>query len=194
MAHVDYRVVAARAGSLQFASTRTVVPVVRTGDHFDRTGRTRLPSLLPSALSLESAAKSGRPGTTRRTRASLQGSRHSPQRRGQPHSGGARLRRGSGRPLGRDVVAARAASPIDNDLVPYWICDGPVKVERRVPLLPYSREIARLKWLKKSVAVYRLAFGQPRQDDLLAYLRGLDKALSTDEMEALQIRLEPPAD
>ena len=194
MAHVDYRVVAARAGSLQFASTRTVVPVVRTGDHFDRTGRARLPSLLPSALSLESAAKSGRPGTTRRTRASLQGSRHSPQRRGQPHSGGARLRRGSGRPLGRDVVAARAASPIDNDLVPYWICDGPVKVERRVPLLPYSREIARLKWLKKSVAVYRLAFGQPRQDDLLAYLRGLDKTLSTDEMKALQIRLEPPAD
>ena len=103
MAHVDYRIVAARAGSLQFASTRTVVPVVRTGDHFDRTGRTRLPSLLPSALSLESAAKSGRPGTTRRTRASLQGSRHSPQRRGQPHSGGARLRRGSGRPLGRDL-------------------------------------------------------------------------------------------
>ena len=194
MAHVDYRVVAARAGSLQFASTRTVVPAVRTGDHFDRTGRTRLPSLLPSALSLESAAKSGRPGTTRRTSASLQGSRHSPQRRGQPHSGGARLRRGSGRPLGRDVVAARAASPIDNDLVPYWICDGPVKVERRDPLLPYSREIARLKWLKKSVAVYRLAFGQPRQDDLLAYLRGLDEALSTDEMEALQIRLEPPGD
>ena len=73
-------------------------------------------------------------------------------------------------------------------------CDGPVKVERRVPLLPYSREIARLKWLKKSVAVYRLAFGQPRQDDLLAYLRGLDKTLSTDEMKALQIRLEPPAD
>ena len=91
-------------------------------------------------------------------------------------------------------VAARAASPIDNDLVPDWICDGPVKVERRVPLLPYSREIARLKWLKKSVAVYRLAFGQPRQDDLLAYLRGLDEALSTDEMEALQIRLEPPGD
>jgi len=32
-----------------------------------------------------------------------------------------------------------------------------------VPLLPYSREVARPKWLKKSVAVYRLAFGQPRQ-------------------------------
>ena len=89
--------------------------------------------------------------------------------------------------------AARVASSTDSDLIPYWICDGPVKVERRVPLLPYSREIARLKWLKKSVAVYRLAFGQPRQDDLLAYLGGLDEALTTDEMDALQIRLEPPA-
>ena len=89
--------------------------------------------------------------------------------------------------------AARAASPTDSDLAPYWICDGPVKVERRVPMLPYSREIARLQWLKKSVAVYRLAFGQPRQDDLLAYLSGLDEALTTDEMDALQIRLEPPA-
>ena len=89
---------------------------------------------------------------------------------------------------------ARATSPIDSDLVPYWIYDGPVKVERRVPLLPYSREVTRLKWLKKSIAVYRLAFGQPRQDDLLAYLRGLDEALSAEDLEALQIRLEPHPD
>lgn len=95
-------------------------------------------------------------------------------------------------PWAEMFAAARAASPTDSDLVPYWICDGPAKVERRVPMLPYSREIARLKWLKKSVAVYRLAFGQPRQDDLLAYLSGLDGALTTDEMDALQIRLEPP--
>ena len=96
-------------------------------------------------------------------------------------------------PWGEMFSAARAASSTDSDLIPYWICDGPVKVERRVPMLPYSRENARLKWFKKSVAVYRLAFGQPRQEDLLAYLSGLDKALTTDEMDALQIRLEPPA-
>ena len=63
-----------------------------------------------------------------------------------------------------------------------------------MPLLPYSREVTRLKWLKKSIAVYRLAFGQPRQDDLLAYLRGLDEALSAEDLEALQIRLEPHPD
>ena len=36
-------------------------------------------------------------------------------------------------------------------------------------------------------------FGRPRQDDLLAYLSGLDEALTADEMDTLQIRLEPPA-
>lgn len=90
--------------------------------------------------------------------------------------------------------AANDATGVTNGLIPYWIYDGPVKVERRVPLLPYSREVTRLKWLKKSVAVYRLAFGQPRQDDLLTYLRDLDRELSTEDLEALQIRLEPRFD
>ena len=86
---------------------------------------------------------------------------------------------------------ARTASPTSNDLIPYWIYDGPIKVERRVPLLPYSREMARLEWLKKSVAVYRLAFGQPRQDDLLSYLTDVETVMSSEELEALQIRLVP---
>jgi len=90
--------------------------------------------------------------------------------------------------------AAKSASGVTSGLIPYWIYDGPIKVERRVPLLPYSREVTRLKWLKKSVAVYRLAFGQPRQDDLLTYLRDLDRELSSEDLEALQIRLEPRLD
>jgi hypothetical protein len=65
-------------------------------------------------------------------------------------------------------------------------------VERRVPLLPFSREVKRLEWLKRSLTVYRLAFGQPRQDDLLEYLRGLSgKKMSIQELADLQIRLEP---
>jgi hypothetical protein len=89
-------------------------------------------------------------------------------------------------------AAAREATPIDSDLVPYWICEGDIKIERRVPTLPYSSEVARLIWLKKSVAVYRLAFGQPRQDDLLEYLRSLREHISPEDLEALQIRLTPP--
>ena len=58
-------------------------------------------------------------------------------------------------------------------LIPYWIYEGSVRVERRVPMLPFSREVTRLAWLKRSLTVYRSAFGQPRQDDLLDYLQTL---------------------
>ena len=89
-------------------------------------------------------------------------------------------------------AAARKATTADTDLAPYWLCEGPVKVERRVPILPFSRETQRLEWLKRSLTVYRLAFGQPRQDDLLGYLGGLlDQDMSMDELELLQIRLQP---
>jgi hypothetical protein len=51
---------------------------------------------------------------------------------------------------------------VDTDMIPYWIYEGRVRVERRVPMLPFSREVTRLAWLKRSLTVYRLAFGQPR--------------------------------
>jgi hypothetical protein len=95
-------------------------------------------------------------------------------------------------PWAQMFAAARAATGSDTDLAPYWLCEGPVKVERRVPILPFSREILRLEWLKRSLTVYRLAFGQPRQDDLLRYLGGLlEGDMTMGELEALQIRLQP---
>lgn len=95
-------------------------------------------------------------------------------------------------PWGQMFASARAATDSDTDLAPYWLCEGPVKVERRVPILPFSRETQRLEWLKRSLMVYRLAFGQPRQDDLLRYLSGLlEGEMTMDEIEALQIRLQP---
>ena len=88
--------------------------------------------------------------------------------------------------------AARAETDIDTDLIPYWIYEGPVKVERRVPMLPFSREVRRLEWLKRSLTVYRLAFGQPRQEDLLEYLHSLLGAeTAAEDLAELQIRLEP---
>lgn len=108
--------------------------------------------------------------------------------------GGALLGQGASPtdPWAQLFIAARAATHADTDLVPYWLCDGPVKVERRVPILPFSRESKRLEWLKRSLTVYRLAFGQPRQDDLLGYLGNLvEQEMSLDELEALQIRLQP---
>lgn len=86
---------------------------------------------------------------------------------------------------------ARAETSNQSDLVPYWLFEGPVCVERRVPMLPFSREHERLEWLKRSLTVYRLAFGQPRQDDLLNYLTKLSVTLPADELAELQITLQP---
>lgn len=87
---------------------------------------------------------------------------------------------------------ARSEAPVDTDLIPYWIYEGSVRVERHVPMLPFSREVTRLAWLKRSLTVYRLAFGQPRQDDLLDYLQTLVGAgMDTSMLGDLQIRLEP---
>jgi hypothetical protein len=70
--------------------------------------------------------------------------------------------------------AARARPEGASELVPYWIfeTEGGVCVERRVPLLPFSREVDQLRRLKRSLALYRLVFGQPRQEDLLTHLVG----------------------
>jgi hypothetical protein len=58
------------------------------------------------------------------------------------------------------------------DIVPYWVYApaGGARIERHVPLLPLSREHDQLRALSKSLAVYRMVFGQPRQDDLVRYL------------------------
>lgn len=93
----------------------------------------------------------------------------------------------------QESSAASNASGTADGLAPFWIYDGEARVERCVPMLPFSREIELLEALKKSVAAYRLAFGQPRQDDLLAYLTKLTDTLPQAELDALQIRLNPPA-
>jgi hypothetical protein len=89
---------------------------------------------------------------------------------------------------------ARSEAGTDTDLIPYWIYEGSVQVERRVPMLPFSREVTRLGWLKRSLTIYRLAFGQPRQDDLLKYLQELvATGMNVTDLADLQIRLEPCA-
>ncbi|OBQ64323.1 DEAD/DEAH box helicase [Mesorhizobium loti] len=89
-------------------------------------------------------------------------------------------------------AAARRATKSQDELIPYWIYEGPMKVERRVPMLPFSREEKRLEWLKRSLTVYRLAFGQPRQDDLLAHLvRLVGEGVDASAFDDLQIRLRP---
>ena len=68
--------------------------------------------------------------------------------------------------------AARESRPDDeNDLYPFWISpNGAAKIERHVPALPHSREQIQKANLSRSLVLYRMVFGQNRQEDLVEYL------------------------
>ena len=58
-----------------------------------------------------------------------------------------------------------------SDIIPYWIfANGPAKIERHVFELPLGRESLQFHELRNALTMYRMVFGQARQDDLLAYL------------------------
>jgi hypothetical protein len=82
-----------------------------------------------------------------------------------------------------------------SDLVPFWIypLEGGASIERYVPALPLSRDRARIEALRRSLAAYRMVFGQARQEDLLAYLLlRLTGEETPGVVEDLRINLEPP--
>jgi hypothetical protein len=94
-------------------------------------------------------------------------------------------------------AAAVSDRPKDaSDLIPFWIypLEGGAKIERHVPNYPLSRDGERLEALKRSLALYRMVFGQNRQEDLVAYLLNyLSPADIELVTEQLKINLEPPA-
>jgi hypothetical protein len=71
-----------------------------------------------------------------------------------------------------------------NDLVPFWVfpVEGGASIERHVPMLALSQDIQRYRDLTRTLGLYRLSFGQPRQDDLLALL---ESAYEPEELQAL---------
>jgi hypothetical protein len=82
----------------------------------------------------------------------------------------------------------------ESELMPFWIfedVDEPMRVERIVPLPPFSAENAKFKALKKSLAIYRLAFGQPRQEDLIEYLSGIAEESDPAVLRSMQLNLAP---
>jgi hypothetical protein len=89
----------------------------------------------------------------------------------------------------RAMVDRRTAR---NDMVPFWIFDGPFKIERRLPMLPLSRESTRLDDLKQSLALYRLTFGQPRQEELLEFLKRHPPEGAEPSTMEQHIDLRPP--
>ena len=89
-----------------------------------------------------------------------------------------------------DVAEDAARRAGESDLVPCWISQGDFRVERRVPLLPYTKEESAFARLKRQLAAYRLVFGQPRQEELLSLLD--QSRLSLGELRQWAIDLSPP--
>lgn len=80
------------------------------------------------------------------------------------------------------------------ELVPFWHTESQsdIKIERFVPLYPFSRDIEKYNNIIKILAFYRLTFGQPRQQELVEALQ--DTEYSQEEfkkMEELIIDLSP---
>ena len=86
--------------------------------------------------------------------------------------------------------AAQVASSELGDFAPYWIYPGPAKVERHLLAYPLSRDVAKIGRLKADLATYRLAFGQPRQEDMLRLLHR--HGVAQDGTVAESIDLRPP--
>ncbi len=90
-------------------------------------------------------------------------------------------------------LAVQERKPTENDLVPYWMfeTDEGSKIERHLPMLPLSREITQLEALKRGLVLYRLVFGQPRQEDLINFLQENIEERVVDELLSFRIDLEP---
>ncbi len=74
------------------------------------------------------------------------------------------------------------------ELVPYWHVDTEkVKIERIIPMYPFSRDQGKLDTILKTLALYRLAFGQPRQVELIEHL--LAKDFTPEEIESIRKNL-----
>lgn len=74
-------------------------------------------------------------------------------------------------------VAEGYRTPGESEIVPYWVfqphdlpAEQLAKIERHMPVIPFTRESARIRDLLASTAHYRIAFGQPRQEELLTYV------------------------
>lgn len=80
---------------------------------------------------------------------------------------------------------AIAGSPDDPHLRAFWLAaDGMARIERHVPAYPQSRDGERLRRLQKELVLYRMAFGQNRQEDLVRFL-----ARQLDPSQIEQLRL-----
>ena len=90
------------------------------------------------------------------------------------------------------VKYEKSANGHTSDLIPYWgltETDDMLKIERIVPMYPFSRDGIAYERLIKILSLYRLTLGQARQEELLEYI--FENCDSPDDMKRLFINLSP---
>lgn len=79
-----------------------------------------------------------------------------------------------------------------SDLIPYWglrETEEMIKIERIVPMYPFSRDEQAYERLIKILSLYRLTLGQARQEELLEYI--FQNCEDPEEMKKMFINLSP---
>ncbi|WP_114148957.1 DEAD/DEAH box helicase [Brevibacterium epidermidis] len=79
------------------------------------------------------------------------------------------------------------------DFTPGWVYPGEAKIESHVAPIALSTDASEYQRIKRDVALYRLTFGQPRQEDMLTVMRknGLDE--DSHSIGRMRLDLRPPA-
>ncbi len=92
-------------------------------------------------------------------------------------------------------AAVRERPAGSSDLMPFWVypLPGGAAIERHLIALPLSRDASRMEALRRTLAVYRMVFGQSRQEDLVSYLLAhIPEQEIGPIVEKLRIDLTPP--
>ena len=88
---------------------------------------------------------------------------------------------------------ARELKGKNSDLIPFWCLpdDFPYtrKIERIVPMYPFSNDMTKYERLIEILSIYRLTLGQPRQEELIDSIR--NEKLNADDLEKLYMNLSP---
>lgn len=90
------------------------------------------------------------------------------------------------------TCASREHSARIGDLMPYWVFPGPSHIERHLYEFPLSKDQNRWRKLKETLVLYRLAYGQPRQEDLVELLAGRGVSAESAVVDGMKLRLVPP--
>lgn len=79
-----------------------------------------------------------------------------------------------------------------SDLIPFWglrDSEDMIKIQRIVPMYPFSRDGLAYERLIKILSAYRLTLGQARQEELLEYL--FKNCDDPEKLRTLFINLSP---